>query len=142
MADWELLGADEVKAKLKQLNAKAVRVENSALRAGAQVYHDEFVRRAPRSLIPRKAYGKTNRWRTGRHAADILKIGNVRRVPGGKAVYVGLLKGDTSKAFYLKFHEWGTTKMPAEPFMEPSAQEKEQEALATIRAKLKEGLGL
>lgn len=142
MADFELQGTEEIKAKLKKLNAQSNRIENKALREGGKVILDEIKRRAPRSDVPRPPGGKTQRWRTGKHAADLLKVGNVRREKGGKIVRVGLLKGDTSKIFYLKFHEWGTSKMPARPFMEPAQQEKEQEALQAIRDALKEGLGL
>jgi HK97 gp10 family phage protein len=140
--DIEFLGGEALAARLKQINNQASRLENSALRGGVKIILDEIEARAPRSDSPRQPYGKTNRWRTGRHAADILKVGNVRRVQGGKAIYAGLLKGDTSKAFYLKFHEWGTTKIPARPFMEPAAQEKEQEAVAEVARIIKEGLGL
>lgn len=142
MADWEMLGVEEIQKKIKKLNSQSNRLENKAMRAGAEIFHGAIVARAPRSLEPKQPYGKTNKWRTGKHAADILKVGNIRKERGGKVIYVGLLKRDTSKAFYLKFHEWGTTKMPAQPFMEPAAQEKQAEALAAVAQVLKEGFGL
>lgn len=138
----EFLGGEELVKRLKRIANQANRLENSALRGGAKIINDEIVSRAPRSDEPRLPRAKKNLWRTGKHAADILKVGNVRRIQGGKAIYAGLLKGDTSKAFYLKFHEWGTSKLPARPFMEPAAMEKESEAIAEVARILKEGLGL
>jgi len=140
--ELEFLGGEELARRLRQINNQANRLENAALRGGVKIIHDEIVRRAPRSHAPRGPYGARNRWRTGRHGADILKIGNIRRMQGGKAIFAGLLKGDRSKAFYLKFHEWGTSKQPARPFMEPTAREKESEAIAEVARILKEGLGL
>ncbi len=59
----------------------------------------------------------------------------------GKYLLIGLDKGDISKAFYLKFSEFGTSKMPAKPFMGPAYEQKKTQALENIRKVLKEGLG-
>jgi len=142
MAEFEMSGHEEIEAKIKKLNAQSNRVENKAMREGAKLLRDAFSERAPRGPSPRQPTSKSQRWRTGKHAADNIKVGNVRRDRGGKYVLVGVQKGDNSRYFYLKFHEWGTTKMPAKPFMEPTEREKRHEVLQKIRDELKAGLGL
>lgn len=143
MAEFEFQGIEALNAKLKKLNSQASRVENRALREAAKIIHEEIVERAPRSVEPRKP-GKngSQKWRTGRHAADVLKVGNVTSKNGNKSIKIGLTRRDNSKAFYLKFHEWGTSKMPARPFMDPAALAKKDEARQKIAEILKEGLGL
>jgi len=148
----ELLGVEEMAAKLKKLNAQAGRVENKAMREGAKLMRDAIARRAPRSPAPRQPQAKgtrvgkkgnaSQRWRTGKHAADNIKVGNVRKDRAGKYVLVGVQKGDNSRYFYLKFIEWGSTKLSAQPFMEPTYQEEQQAVLQKIRDELKAGLGL
>lgn len=44
--DLELLGVEELARKLKQINNQTNRLENSALRGGAKIIHEEVVRRA------------------------------------------------------------------------------------------------
>jgi len=142
MADIDLLGVDQMIAKIKQLNAQASRVENRAIREGAKLMQEAIGRRAPRSQSPRQPTSPSQKWRTGQHAADNIKISNVRKDRQGKYALVGVQKRDNSRYFYLKFIEWGTTKMRAQPFMEPTAQEMQQQVLAKIREELKAGLGL
>ena len=143
MAEFELQGIEELNRKLKKLNSQASRIENKALREAAKIILEEIVQRAPRSVEPRKPGKKgSQKWRTGKHAADTLKVGNVTTKNGNKSIKVGLLRGDKSKAFYLKFHEWGTSKMSARPFMDPAALDKKEEAKQKMAEILREGLGL
>lgn len=143
MADLNFEGIEELNAKLKKLNKQASRIENKALREAAKIIHEEIVERAPKSTVPRLP-GKngSQKWRTGRHAAEFLKVGNVVNKNGNKSIKIGLTRGDNSKAFYLKFFEWGTSKMEADPFMDPAAIEKKEEAKQKMADILREGLGL
>ena len=102
-------------------------LENKALLAGAEVINKEIVKNAPE--------------RTG-HAKKFLKISKVSKEKGMKVVKVGISKGDNSEAFYLKFHEYGTSKMVARPFMRPAFERKRKEALEATHKVIKEGLGL
>lgn len=138
MAKIELEGMDEL---IKQINAigerVATRAENKALREGAKVLQEETSRRAPRSSASRSPSGR-QKWRTGQHAADNIGVSNVRTDKDGtKYVLVGITKGDNSPYFYLKFHEWGTTKMSARPFMGPAIEEKRSEIFGTMAGVLR-----
>lgn len=53
---------------------------------------------------------KVLRYRTGTLGANI-KIGDVWEGKNGKSIVVGIGKGDVSKAFYGKFHEYGWTPL-------------------------------
>ncbi len=144
MADVTFEGMDELLKKVQELGARADRIENQAVQAGAKVVQKNISRRAPRSSQPRqsKESAPSQRWRTGLHAADNIKISRVKNKDGIKTVEVGVQKGDNSHYFYLKFKEWGTTKMDAEPFMEPAAEESKPEVIEAMKNVIKTGLGL
>jgi HK97 gp10 family phage protein len=168
VADVRLEGMDELLKRLKQLGDKVGRVENDALHAGAEVLHNEMEARAPRSDTPRqpkavphgwaavrrrdKALGKkigkkirnqyTQSWRTGEHMADNIKVGRIENKGGVKSISVGFQKDDASHFFYAKFQEWGTSKMAAQPFMTPAADEKEGDVKNAMKAVIKGALGI
>lgn len=124
-AEIALEGVDELIAKLNAIGANVNTLSNKALKAGAEPIFSEMVANAP--------------VRTGKAKAE-LKIGKVKTKNGIKYLLIGLDKGDISKAFYLKFSEFGTSKMPAKPFMGPAYEQKKTQALENIRKVLKEGL--
>ncbi len=144
MADVTFEGMDELLTKVQELGATAGRLENQAVQAGAKVVQTNISRRAPRSTQPRqpKESAPSQSWRTGQHAADNIKISKVLKRNGVKTVQVGIQKGDNSHYFYLKFHEWGTSKMQAQPFMGPAAEESKSEVMDTMKSVLRAGLGL
>ncbi len=144
MPDVTFEGMDELLSRVQELGARASRLENQAVQAGAKVVQKNISRRAPRSSQPRqpKESAPSQSWRTGQHAADNIKISRVLKKDGVKTVEVGVQKGDNSHYFYLKFKEWGTSKMQAEPFMEPAAEESKVEVVEEIKNVLKAGLGL
>jgi len=61
---------------------------------------------------------------------------------------VGPSISDNSPYFYGKFHEWGTvnewgsTKLSAKPFIQPSVQTKEKEMVEAMKEELRKGLGM
>jgi len=139
VAKLELTGMDELIKQLYAIGERvAIRAENRALKEGAKVLQEEISRRAPRSAIPRQPSGRQV-WRTGQHAADNIEASGVRTDKYGvKFVLVGAGKGDNSPYFYLKFHEWGTTKMSAKPFMGPAIETKQGEVFDTMANVLRE----
>ena len=139
MAEIELQGMEELLARLDEIGSRvASRAQNKALREAGEVLRAETSRRAPRSASPRPP-SKGQPWRTGRHAADNIAVSKVRTdKDGNRHVLVGLAKGDTSPFFYLKFHEWGTSKMSARPFMGPALEEKRNEIFNTMADVLRE----
>lgn len=125
-------GMEELLQQLEELGAAVGRAENAALRAGGTVLQEEVIRRAPRSPSPRQPSGRQT-WRTGQHAADNIEMSNVRTDQDGvKHVLVGTGKGDNSPYFYLKFLEWGTSRLRARPFMGPALIEKQDEVAGAM----------
>ncbi|MED4726993.1 HK97 gp10 family phage protein [Aneurinibacillus migulanus] len=132
MARIEMLGMQQLREKLERLGNRAKTIENKALREGAEVLRNEIAARAPRSSSPRQPDSPSQSWRTGQHAADHIKMSGVKQADGAKIIEVGIQKGDRSHYFYLKFHEWGTSKMSAKPFMAPAVAEKRTEATRKV----------
>ncbi|MCL9634656.1 HK97 gp10 family phage protein [Bacillus zanthoxyli] len=75
-------------------------IAEKALRAGAEILREEIERRAPRSKYK------------GKHLADHVIVS---KIVNGK-IKVGFHKD----FFYARFLEWGTSKMPAQTFVEPA----------------------
>ncbi|MFZ3172074.1 MAG: HK97-gp10 family putative phage morphogenesis protein [Carboxydocellales bacterium] len=144
MAEITLTGMDDLISKLQALGDRAERIENEALMAGGKVLQKGMSERAPRSDQSRQKghLSGTQSWRTGQHAADNIKISRVKLIGGVKGVFVGVSKGDSSRYFYLKFHEWGTSKMPATPFIGPTVAEDRGKAIDAMKTVVKAGLGL
>lgn len=125
--DLDFSDLDKLQKRLDEMGRKGSTLENKALIAGAEIINREIIRNAPE--------------RTG-HAKKFLKVSKVSKEKGIKVVKVGISKGDNSEAFYLKFHEYGTSKMPARPFMRPAFERKRKEALEATHKVIKEGLEL
>ncbi len=110
---------DELLARLQSMGNIASKVENTALRAGAEVLKDSISKKAPRSSLNKK------------HLADHIGISSVKRREHIKIIEVG----PKPDYFYGAFLEWGTSKMTAKPFMGPAADESQSgvnQAIATI----------
>ncbi|MMZ49679.1 hypothetical protein D1872_113840 [compost metagenome] len=141
-AKMEVQGMQQMLNKLQSLGNKAKTVESQALKAGAEVLRSEIAARAPRSSSPRQPNSPSQSWRTGQHAADHIKMSGVKQADGAKIIEVGIQKGDRSHYFYLKFHEWGTSKMSAKPFMAPAVAEKRTEATRKVHEIIMRALNL
>ena len=114
MAKIDLTGMDELLKELYAIGEKvATRAENKALREGAEMLRQEISNRAPR--------------KTGKLAANIVKTG-VKIKNGVRYIEVGPGKN----VFYGLYHELGTTKMPARPFIGPALEEKRSEVFSTM----------
>lgn len=125
--DLDFSSIDTFQKRLEELGRKGTKIENEALLAGAEVINKEMVKNAP--------------VKTG-HAKQFLKVSKVTKEKGIKVVKVGISKGDNSEAFYLKFHEFGTSKMSARPFMRPAFERKRKEAVEKTHEVIRKGLGL
>lgn len=129
--DLEFSGFEELMGKLAEKGRNIDRIGNKALKESAKVLRDEIKRRAPRSQKPREnpKDGK-HTWRTGEHAADHISISRVKTDKyGTKNVFVGVEKGDNSPYFYMKFMEWGTSEIAAQPFVLPAKEAKKAEVI-------------
>lgn len=118
---------EKLQKRLEDIGRKGSIIENEALITGAELINKEIIKNAPE--------------KTGR-AKKYLKVSKVKKEKGIKVVKVGISKEDNSQAFYLKFHEYGTSKMPARPFMRPAFERKRKEALEKTYEVIRKGLGL
>ena len=121
-SEFKVEGIEDLMARINSLGESiATRTENKALREGAKVLQKGISERAPRD--------------TGNLAENIV-ISGVKQSEVGKYIEVGPDK----KHFYGLFHEFGTVKMPAQPFMGPALEEDSKEVMNTIAEVLREEL--
>ncbi|MCE8042437.1 HK97 gp10 family phage protein [Halomonas daqingensis] len=124
-------GLGSLEDDLKMLTqAESDRVRRQGARAGAGVIRDEARRRAP------KRSGKLSR----NIVAVTVKVSEGHRAAAGVRVRSRGKADDPSNAFYWRFVELGTSKMPPAPFIRPAFDAKEQEAGDAAIAKVTEAL--
>lgn len=126
-----LMGFNQLITHLETMGLRGEKVEDKALAAGGEPIRKAIAERTPRSDSPKKA-SKSESWRTGQHAADNIKVTKAKKEGGIKTVRIGIDKADRSPYFYLKFHEWGTSKMAARPFVEPGFSSSKSEAIRAM----------
>lgn len=120
--EFRVEGLDDLMASLNSLEEKiATRAENKALREGAEVLRKGISKRAPRD--------------TGGLAENIVMSG-VKQSELGKCIEVGPDK----KHFYGLFHEFGTVKISAHPFMGPALEEDSKAVMDKMAGVLREEL--
>lgn len=125
MANIELRGVDEILNKLQQIGANIGKLENKALKNAAEpVLKDAKATNAFKD--------RSGKLRKG------LKITSVKKKEGTKYILVGVDRGDNSEVFYGKFVEFGTSKMPARPFLQPAYEKNKQNIKRIIAETLKE----
>lgn len=124
MAELELHGMEELMNKLEDIGKKANEITKTALEKGIEPILNET-----------KA---TSAWvdKSGELRSKI-EASKVKIKKGSKVIQVGVWNLD--RAYYL---EYGTSKMPARPYLSPSFQLKKGEAQNIIKAEIKRGLGL
>lgn len=124
-------GLASIEEDLKLLTrAENDRVRRQGARAGAGVVRDEARRRAP------KLSGKLSK----NIVAVTAKVSENSRATAGVRVREEGKASNPRNAFYWKFKELGTSKMPATPFIRPAFDATEQQAGDAAIAKLLEAL--
>lgn len=122
----ELAGVDQMLSQLRQkLQMASARVENNALRAAGEPMAEAMRDRVNRS------------GRRHAHLKDNIRVSRVQRRDGTKYVLIGPTKKVGWRAHFLEF---GTSKMSAQPFAEPSFHEKKGEALRVLADEMRKGL--
>lgn len=125
----------EVGRQAQALGNEASRAINSALLSGAKIAKEEASRRIPRYKRHRSDHG-----RSSRHLADNLKAEVVtKQRVAGVTVEGGIQRGPS---YYVKFVEYGTTKMAAREYIQTAAVLKHKEMVEAVDSTLKEKLGL
>jgi HK97 gp10 family phage protein len=140
-------GLKELEKKLLNLGPELARKGlRSAVAAGAKVIKNAVLARAPEESGALKANVYAYRVRNlSNYSMQTYHVG----VRGGVARYANTAKnrregiaGKEYKAdgetFYWKFHEFGTEKMAARPFIVPAFEETKYRAAEAIKAKLAE----
>lgn len=128
-------GLGEIGKQALALGRDAKGAINKALLAGAQVIKTEASQR-----IPRYARHRTDHGRSSKHLADAL----VAEVVTDRQVAGVTVEGDfeNGPSYYVKFVEYGTTKMSKRQYIQKSGEAKEDAAMEAVAAELKERLGL
>jgi HK97 gp10 family phage protein len=127
VADLQVDGMQELLAKLQVLGDKASRVENQALKVGAE----------PLAEAIRRNVNVSNRNET--HIRDDIQISGVKTKDGVKYVEVG---PGMETAWRAKFLEFGTSKMQPYPFMQPAVDETKDEVIHRMKNEIRQALGL
>lgn len=114
-------GMDEAVKKVERLSTEAeIRETNRKIyKQCADVTEPRMKRHMPKSTDNRKS-GKKG-YRPPGHAADNIP----KKVTYNSAKVGWQLNGDAENWFYMKFVEWGTSKMPPRDFLENTKEESE-----------------
>lgn len=135
MAEVTTFGIQEAIQRFEALGRNVKTIENAALKKGAGVVKDALEVESPASTSPKRPSPKES-WRTGKHAKDEVLVGKVKTRNGIKSISVGWDRDDNSPHFYMKFQNWGTSKMPHPPhkgFIEKTVTHTEVKAVHEMR---------
>lgn len=123
----ELTGIDQLVAELRRRGEAAVRrVENKALREAGKPMAEAMRERAARSKFSRKY-----------HLQDNIVVSGVRSKDGIRYVQVGPNK---KVAWRAHFPEFGTSRHPAEPYIEPGFNASKNDSLRILADEIRKGL--
>jgi HK97 gp10 family phage protein len=119
----KISGMEELLEMISTLGDKADSVIDTALKQAAKNTADEIRDRAP--------------YRTGQ-LRESVEVGEITGLGKNKTISVGF----TNEGYYAKWHEFGSSKQSAKPFIEPSylATKKENEEIISraIRSALEQ----
>lgn len=134
MAQFTLENYENIKRQAAALGPDAKSAINKALLAGAKIVASEASATIPRYPKHRSSHG-----RSAKHLADAVKaVGITGRSIAGVTVEGGF----SGPSYYVKFPEYGTTRMSARRYIQKSAAAREGEVMDTVTNTLKDGLGL
>ena len=140
---------DALKALPPEISSKNGGPARVALAKGARVVRDEVRRRAPkdsgalvknvimqRDRNPQRS-GANERYLIGVRGGAKNYANTKRNVRKGRAGKEYKTDGNT---YYWRFKEFGTKKMPADPFLRPAFESKKEEAMNVIASTLASGI--
>jgi len=126
-ASMELEGFVELQKRLNELGKKGKKVENRAIQAGAKILADTIRKEVPVSNIDHL------------HIRDDIQVSRTKRKNGIAFADVGPGK---ETAWRAKFLEFGTVKMPPNPFMSRAEKKSQNEVLAAIKQEIRKELDI
>lgn len=124
-SNFEVQGLESLMSKLENMGKTGVKIENEALQKAAEPILEDAKNSAP--------------VRTGR-LRDGLKISKVKNSKDGKYVLVGTDKKDKDAPFWATFIEFGTSKMPAQPFLRPAYERNKKQVIDILKEEIQKGL--
>jgi HK97 gp10 family phage protein len=119
---FDVSGLNELMARLRNMSNQGKEIEEKALKAGAQIFRDQIEENTP--VYP---FGND-------HGKDFIVVGEVKE--GTVPI------GPDGKHYYLRFPEFGTSKQPAQGFIERAFNDKKSDAQQAIVEVINEELGL
>jgi len=128
-ADLHLSGMDEILERIQSLGTVGNKTRDKALILAAQ----PILLDATHSTVWKDRSGK------GREG---LKVSRPKSKGDTRFVLIGIDEADISEIFYMKFFEFGSSKMPARPFLAPAYYRHRLEAFQIIKNELRRELGL
>ncbi|OQP32433.1 HK97-gp10 family putative phage morphogenesis protein [Pantoea latae] len=129
--------AKDLEALSKAENNKVLR---DATRAGAEVLKEEVIAKAPvrTGKLKRNVVVMTQK---ARRRGDISSGVHIRGVnPATGNSDKSMKAGDPKNAFYWRFVEMGTSKMPAHPFVRPAFDVRQEEATQAALARMNQAI--
>ena len=125
--DFQFEGMAELQRRLADM-ANFQNIEKQTLEKAGEHLRDK---------LEEKVYSFGFKKRTGKSAKSfVLK----REIING-SIKVGL-SNQNNDAFYLYYHEHGTSKMPARPFMRPTFEQEKQKIEQIMAEEIRRGLGI
>uniref|UniRef100_UPI00403DDDE0 HK97-gp10 family putative phage morphogenesis protein n=1 Tax=Pasteurella multocida TaxID=747 RepID=UPI00403DDDE0 len=137
-------GLDKLQKAMQELGRKTSnRIAVKAMRKGGAIVRDQARQNAPvlKETVPHRRAGTLKKAISSR--TKVIRGGKTKTyvwVKGLSTKQVLKFKDKTGKAsaynpkdpFYWRFVEFGTSKMPAQPFLRPAFQQSKEQASKTI----------
>ncbi|MGL5086682.1 MAG: HK97-gp10 family putative phage morphogenesis protein, partial [Clostridium sp.] len=116
-------GLDEIIKEVEGLanESELERVNYKILKECGKKAQDTVKSKMPVSKDASKSGRKGSR--TGQHSSSKVPLSGVKSKNGYQSILVGWDKADNSPYFYVKFTEWGTTKMKPQAYMQKTKTE-------------------
>ncbi len=118
-------------AQLDRITAAAQAATRPAAQAGAQVLADEVRARAPVSAQAHSTKDKKHTYQPGNLRAAIYQAYADDESGPTRSVY--RISWNKRKAFYGRFVEFGTSRMPARPFLRPGYDAAVERAISAVQ---------
>lgn len=122
----EFLGLRELQKEMEE--RFGVEFHEPVLEKGANYFKEQ---------LEQSVYDYGLKKRTGKSENSMV----IETKKGADEVYVGVSNQDND-AFYLYFHEWGTSRMRARPFMRPTFENQLQNIIDAMKEEMKARLRL